>query len=283
MVERLEPVLLAEPAVLHPSERQLVIAVVDLVHPGHAAIDVLGGAVDLAHVVRPDRGTEPVTRVVRAPDRIVEVGVAEHRQHRPEHLFRYKPRVLARLGHHGGLEEPAALVVSRPAADQHLAAAVLDLLEQLIATLPGVDRAHAQLRLLGLHRPVARLVAANALDELGHEVVVHGVVHVHALAAEAGLAGVPVAADDDGLHRGLHIGVVAHDHRVGPAELERHALEVRAGQPHHAAAHFGGAGERHAANVGMRDEHVADLRAAPGDHVEHAVGHTRLGEQLRHP
>ena len=41
------------------------------------------------------------------------------------------------------------------------------------------------------------------------------------------------------------------------------------------------AGEGDAAHVGVADEHVADLRAAAGDDVQHAVGHARLGEQAR--
>src|SRR4051795_7363148 len=36
------------------------------------------------------------------------------------------------------------------------------------------------------------------------------------------------------------------------------------------------AGERDPADVGMPDEHVADLRAAAGDDVQHAVRHARL-------
>ena len=108
---------------------------------------------------------------------------------------------------------------------------VLDLLEQLVAARARVDRAHPQPRLLGLDRAVAGLVALDALDELRDEVVVDGVVHEHALAAQARLPGVPVAADDHRLDGGLDVGVLAHDHRVGAAELERDALEQRPGAP----------------------------------------------------
>src|SRR5262245_52977739 len=96
------------------------------------------------------------------------------------------------------------------AADEHLAAvpdAVLELLDQLVAGAALGDRAHAQPRLLGLDRAVAGLVAADALDELRDEVVVDGVLDEHPLATEAGLARVPVAADDHGLDGGVGVGV----------------------------------------------------------------------------
>ena len=193
--------------------------------------------------------------------RVVEVGVAEDRQHRAEHLLGDEPRVVARLGDDRGLEEAALVVAAGAAADEQLAAvgdAVLDLGEELVARVARVDRAHPQPRLLGLDGPVARLVAPDALDELADEVVVHRLVHEDALAAEAGLAGVPVAADDDRLDGGVDVGVLADDHRVRAAELERDALQHRAGDRHHVAADLGRAGEGDAAHVGVADERVAD-------------------------
>ena len=210
--------------------------------------------------------------------------VAEHRQDRAEDLLAHQPRVLAGLGHHGGLEEPALVMAAGAAAGEHLAAlgdAVLDLLEQLVAAAARVHRAHPQPWLLGLDGAVAGLVALDAVDQLRDEVVVDGVVHEHALAAQAGLAGVPVAADDDGLDRRVDVGVLAHDHRVRAAELERDALHLRACDRDHVPADLGGAGEGDPAHVGMADERVADVRAAARDDVEHAVGHAGLGEDAR--
>src|SRR3954449_6291128 len=126
-----------------------------------------------------------------------------------------EPRRVARLGDDGGLEEEALVVVPGAAADEQLAAvrdAVLDLGEQLVAARACVDRPHPELRLLRLDGPVARLVAADALDELRDEGVEDGVVDEDALAAQARLARVPVAADDDRLDRGVDVGVGAHDH-----------------------------------------------------------------------
>jgi hypothetical protein len=51
----------------------------------------------------------------------------------------------------------------------------------------------------------------------------------NALAAQARLAGIPIAADDHGLDGRIDVGVLAHDHRVRAAELERDPLELRAG------------------------------------------------------
>jgi ParB family chromosome partitioning protein len=257
---------------------------VDLVDPRHARVDVARGAVDLAHVVRPDRRAQAVLRLVRAADRLVEVRVAEDRKHRAEDLLAHEPRVLPRLGDDRGLDEPALVARPGPAADQHLAAfrdAVLDLRDELVAAGACVDRPHPQLWLFGLHGPVARLVAPDALDELPDEGVVDRVVDEHALAAQARLPGVPVAADDDRLDRGVDVGVVAHDHRVRAAELERQPLHRGRRDRGHAAADLGRARERDAPHVGMADERVADDRAVAGHDVQHAVRHARLGEDAR--
>ena len=81
----------------------------------------------------------------------------------------------------------------------------------------------------------------------------------HALAPEARLAGVPVAADDHRLDRGVDIGVGADDHGVGAAELEGYALEAGCGELGDVAPDRGRAGERDASDVGVADERVADV------------------------
>src|SRR5215216_7248848 len=65
--------LAAYARVFHPSERELVVAEVELVHPGHACLYLLSCAVDPLHVVRVDGGTQTVRRVVRQPDRLVHI------------------------------------------------------------------------------------------------------------------------------------------------------------------------------------------------------------------
>ena len=129
----------------------------------------------------------------------------------------------------------------------------------------GVQRADADVRLLGLLPAEARLVLGDGPRELLHQLVVDLVEDVDALAAEAHLAAVPEAADGDAARGGLDVGVGGDDHGVRAAELHRHALQLRRGQAHDVAADRGRAGERHAADLVVGDERVADLRAAAGD------------------
>src|SRR5205807_359569 len=108
-------------------------------------------------------------------------------------------------------------------------------------------------------------------DQRPHELLVDRVVHEHSLAAEAGLAGIPVAADDDGLDRGVDIGIGAHDHGVAAAELERDALQLGSGEARDVAADGGGAGEGDTTYIGVAYQRVADLRSTTGDDVEYAI------------
>src|SRR5579859_1723644 len=54
IAHRLRPMLVADARGLHPAERQLVVAVVDLVHPGHPGFNLADGLIGPAHVLRPD-------------------------------------------------------------------------------------------------------------------------------------------------------------------------------------------------------------------------------------
>src|SRR5205823_13531392 len=106
-------VLLAEARGLYAAERELVVAVVNLVYPGHSGVDLLAGSVDQTGVVRPDRRTESVRRVVRSPDRIIEFGIARDWEDRTEDLLGGQPGGLPRLDDHSGLQEVALVIGTR--------------------------------------------------------------------------------------------------------------------------------------------------------------------------
>src|SRR5947209_462833 len=135
------------------SEGQLVVAVVDLVDPGHTGVDLACRTVDQTRVVGPDRGAESVRSVIGARDRVVEVAEAHDWKYGPEHLFGHQPGHVAGLRDDRRLQEVALVVAGGAATDQQLAPrrhAVLELLEQLIAPGPCVDRAHPELPFLRL-------------------------------------------------------------------------------------------------------------------------------------
>ena len=123
--------LLAVAGLLDAAERQLVIAVVELVDPLHAGLDLVGDAVDDPDVVGPHRRAEAVLGVVgagsiassRSPTR--QTGST-----RPERLLARDARVLRGVGDDRRVHE-IARAVGLVAAEHQLAAAVERVLELL--------------------------------------------------------------------------------------------------------------------------------------------------------
>src|ERR671921_2779017 len=76
-------VLTAYARVFPPSERKLVVAEVELVHPGHACLYLLGCTVDPLHVVCVNGGAQTIGRVVGEPYRLVHIVYLEDRQQWP--------------------------------------------------------------------------------------------------------------------------------------------------------------------------------------------------------
>ena len=105
-----------------------------------------------------------------------------------------------------------------PAAGHHLAALVLRVAQQFFHFFDGrfgdhrTDVHTALIATPHFQRP-------HGNDELLHELVVHRVLHVYAVGAYAGLAGIAVLADDGALHGGLDVGVVKHDERCVAAQF----------------------------------------------------------------
>jgi hypothetical protein len=82
-----------------------------------------------------------------------------------------------------------------------------------------------------------------------------------------------------------HVGGVGEDElRRLAAELEQYPLQVRLrGVGQEPPADLGRARERHAVDVGMPPDRLADRIARAGDHVEHPVGNAGLRAELRDP
>ena len=72
-----------------------------------------------------------------------------------------------------------------------------------------------------------------------------------------------------------------HDVRRLAAALERDALHVRLARvAQEVLADLGGAGERDHVDVHVAPERLSCGLAVPGDHLQHAVGETRLHAEL---
>src|SRR5215204_4590235 len=162
--------LAAHARVFHPAEGELVVAEVELVHPGHAGLYLLSCAVDPLHVVRVDGGTQAVRRVVCQPDRLVHIVHLEDWQERPEGLLAHHAAVVRGVLDHGRLEEVAFTIVPIT-SDGDLRAPVhrvLELICQHVTVLGGVEGTHPYLGLLRFLHPVADLVARDPLGEALH-------------------------------------------------------------------------------------------------------------------
>ena len=101
--------------------------------------------------------------------------------------------------------------------------------------------------------------AAEPLDDF----VVRLLLHQHAGAGRADLAGIEEDAGGRSFGRGFEIGIVENDVGRLAAELERDALEVAGRALHDSAADAGRAGEGDLVDVGVIDQRVADDAAGP--------------------
>src|SRR5215208_924054 len=278
-------VLAAYARVFHPSERKLVVTEVELVHPGHACLYLLGGAVYPLYIMRVDGGPQTISRVVGEPYRFVHIVHLEDWQQRSESLLAHHAAVVRGVLDHGRLEKVAfAVVPITPNGDLRAPVhRVLELICQHVTVPGGVEGAHPYLGLLGLLHPVSEFVAGDPLGNALHKLVVDFVEDVDSLGGEACLARVEEAAYVDAAHGRVHVRVGEDDHRVGSTELSRDALELGGGYLHEPAPHLGTAGESDPADVPVGGERLPDLLAWPGHHVHDAGREPRLLHQLNHP
>ena len=77
-------------------------------------------------------------------------------------------------------------------------------------------------------RPLPTFIADDFLGEPLREAIVDAALHVNAIGAHAGLAGVAILGGDRTVDRRFEVGVVEHDERRIAAELQRDFLH-RAG------------------------------------------------------
>src|SRR5829696_9468007 len=227
--------LTAYARVFHPSERKLVVAEVELVHPGHTCLYLLGCTVDPLHVVCVNGGAQTIGRVVGESYRLVHIVHLEDRQQWPEGLLAHHAAVVRGVLDHGRLEEVAfAVVPITPDSDLRAPVhRVLKLICQHVTVPGGVEGTHPYLGLLRLLHPVAELVAGDPLGDALHKLVVDLVEDVDPLGGEARLARVKEAAYVDAAHGRVHVRVGEDDHGVGSAQFRRDALELGCRYLHH--------------------------------------------------
>src|SRR5258707_1834664 len=123
-------------------------------------------------VRRPDRAAQAEFRVVGTCDHLVEIGIAQHRQHRAELLLANQPGVVGDVAHDGRLDE-IAVALEHPAAGNDLAVlpGVLQEPFHLLELRLVLDRADLRAWLQPvaddrLSREPAQLVADGVADRI---------------------------------------------------------------------------------------------------------------------
>src|SRR5690606_31808282 len=109
----LEPddrILPPEPRLLRAAERHERAGRPVLVDPRGADLETLGDRFAPLEIIRPDRAREPVARIVRAPNRILDLGEPKDRHDRTELLLAHEPRRLVDIRDEGRREEIARAV-----------------------------------------------------------------------------------------------------------------------------------------------------------------------------
>ena len=205
--------------------------------------------------------------VVGQRQRVVDVAVGQHTQHRAEHLLLHDLHVLAHLGQQGGRVEVAG------AARQHAAAVQLGALRHraLHHGLDIVPRRGADQRphVLWVRGTVANSARRQKGFELGHQGVVNALLHIDPLHRRAKLPAVGGFGSHDVAGRLVQIGVGGHDGRRLAAEFERHLGDVGLGVIEYAPAGIQTASEGDHGHLGV-GAHGLGLLVAHGHDVDHA-------------
>ncbi|MBV9605330.1 MAG: aldehyde dehydrogenase family protein, partial [Solirubrobacterales bacterium] len=147
---------------------------------------------------------------------------------------------------------------------------------------------HAAAERLGMERPKGRAThrrranfqPAHTRKEPLEKGVQSVLGTVNAFHGEAGLACIEEPPDTRRAGRGIEVGVLADDERIGSAQLERDPLGARCGRNGDALSGCSRAGERDLADTWVADERLPDLRATTDD-VQDSSRQAGLVQQLR--
>ncbi|MCY1194025.1 hypothetical protein D9M72_53140 [compost metagenome] len=246
---------------------------VDVDHAGFQAVGDLGGGLQR---VREHVGRQAEGQAVGAAQHFIGIGEADHGRDRTEGFFGHQHGVVGQVGHDGGGEEEA-LAVQRAAADHHLAAVLLGVVDE------GAHGGNAAFMRQRAHvgavfQTVADLDVLQHFGEAREELLVGAVLHVEAGGRHAHLAG--VADLELGQHGGgaVDVGVVEHQHGRMAAQFHGDALHVGAGQGGQLLAHRHGSREGHLAHDRRTDQVVGDLGGFAPDDVQAALGQAGIVE-----
>ena len=181
------------------------------------------------------------------------------------------------IAQHRGLEKSAAQAASLSAGDAACA------FGQRIGNMCF----HFLHRFFFNQRPLVHtFVQAVAQLERGHffgqaraKRFIHARLHIHAVAAHAGLAAVAEFARQRAFHRFIQIGIVKHDKGRVAAQFEAELFDLLGTIAENLDAHFGGAREADFADNRVLRKHIADFGGAAVDNHKQIFGNARFISQ----
>ena len=223
----------AEPAELAPdaaflvaAERQLRVALEEGVDPDRARPDGSAHADGGVEVAGPDAGRQAELRGVRDPGRLLGRVEGQDGEDRAEDLLARDPHRRRDAGEDRGLDESPVVGGESVAAEEQVGALGLARRPTSSMILSNCSSlAIAPTLVVGIEW-IADGDRPRALDDPLDELVGDGALDEQPAAAVAALAHVEVDAIDDGVERGVQVGVGEHELGVLAAELELDLLQV---------------------------------------------------------
>ena len=274
----------ADTALLGAAERGAQVAQEPAVDPGDAHVDCGGHAVRAFEVLGPDRGREAIAvGVGQRHDFGLGIEGADMAAG-AKNLFAHHGRGFGQAGPDGGLHPGAFGQIGR-----HVRHATSGDQGGTLGHCFGVVRKHLALVLLADQGPVVRsgITGSAVLDRLAarlqrrDEALEQRALHVHALGAQADLAGVHKGRAEDAFHGGVEVAVGKHDARVLAAQLEAHAANAIGRGLHDGAAGAGFAGEGDAVDFVMVGQKLTGgVRSEAVHHVVNAGRHANRVHDL---
>src|ERR1700681_2296066 len=246
-----------------------------------SGVQVAHGGECLVHVLVIESGRQSVLNAVGDSDRVFQIFAGDDGHDRSENFLLRDAHLGVDIDKYGRLHEVAMLVfalVEAVAAAFHLRTFGFAnfYVVEVGLELGFVDgRAH-----LGtLIQAVANFQTLSAIHVALHEFGVHDFLHDDAAGGGAALAGGPEAAPEAAFDGKVEVGVVEHNHRIFPAELQGAMFETLGRSGADNASNRGGTSQRDGADVGMLHQRPAHLGTESADDVDHALGDPGIGER----
>ena len=216
--------LAAVARILHAAKRRSLGGQCAFVDADNAGFQCIGQAPDTACVVGVEIGREPEWRVVGLGDDFGLVGKTCQRSDRTESLFAGAGHAGVSTCQHRGCKVVGTQCRQAHAAGQHDSATRYGVLHVAFDLLNGAridHRADLRCRIAGR----ADLQCGHTGHQQCGKAIVHGLVHEHAVGADAGLAAVAEFGGHQAFDGGFKVGIFEHDEGRIPAKLQRELLE----------------------------------------------------------